>query len=1042
MFAIDADGRSPMHYAAKHGQSTLLRYLCARHAPNMTDNAGLSELWYAAASGHAECAKILLEAGAQVNLSSKDHDSVLLAATKTNNAVLVQHLLHAGAALDDDTAYDRANAVMWCCQHGFADTLSLLVKGGACLSTPSRIPYKHDDIETDVVLPPLLVADGDLFPLLVRGGADLNVYGPEIKPFNSESAFLYFSRQKNTDRLKLMLDHAVDVNQCEKTSGRSIFYSYLFDEKFKRDLPFIWERLLRMPSVQVTQPDPVTQMTPLEYFIRKHDAVVVDRLLELGADPTILSAATDRVSLYASQGPVNAFFHAVAQNDLAILQKLCEHTPAVDWHMTDEGGATIISFAVRSAQGYSYQNTEMLKYLQKAMGDVYLTVFEKPDNQGLRPADYACRQRHDLLYQALLELGVAPADADQDMEDAMEQDNNFIPSQEVEAAAEAERAALELQEKEKAKSDDEKKDEDAQDKIDSYSGMQTYGRLVHDETHPDRPLDIMLQKIDINSYNSFNMFYKMSVIYNTVLDVYVLWTRWGSFGEEGMHQKTPYLTLPEAVAEFRSIFRSKSGNTWDDYLEGNFEAKPGRFELIRARPPRKLPVLHPLDLADALAVAPSQLPRPIHETMQVVADFDLLVDTYKQLGLDVPVGQVPQSSIDEAYLIMKRIQATQTKLEEMRSNLDTAEKHAKRRELVHKLCQDSTAYYRLLPRANDKKRGISALHNKSTIDEEMGRLNNVSYVNFAAQVVLAARHHAREINPLDYSYRALQCGFEYMPKETVDFTMVSEYLRTTAKQRAHWQVEHLFKVDRFEERERFSPYANTANRMLLWHGSHVANFMGILKQGLRPKPAAAGHNGSLYGNGIYFADMFCKSISYAGQKEQHKGYALLALCEVALGNECEMTYHNRLQFEEGDYQSVKGLGEEGPNPANIIYDDSGVKIPMGPSIKYDYSRREVYTRPLVNMNEYVVYDESRVRIRYLVLVRDTSLCSLCQQKAQDLRALGNIKIERDYIRLPKNEFGLYDALTVRAYAVSKGTDCKELVEQHLDDWLETRKYSK
>lgn len=135
----------------------------------------------------------------------------------------------------------------------------------------------------------------------------------------------------------------------------------------------------------MSHPDPVTQMTPLEYFIREHDNVVVDRLLELGADPTVLSAATDRDSLYKPQGPVNAFFHAVAQNDLAILQKLCEHTGNVDWHMTDQDGATIVSFAVRSAQGYSYQNVEMLKYLQRAMGDSYLTVFEKADNQGKYP---------------------------------------------------------------------------------------------------------------------------------------------------------------------------------------------------------------------------------------------------------------------------------------------------------------------------------------------------------------------------------------------------------------------------------------------------------------------------------------------------------------------------------------------------------------------------------------------------------------------------------------------------------------------------------
>lgn len=56
--AIDAEGCSPMHYAAKHGQNTLLRYLCERHTPNVTDNEGRTELWYAAAWGQAESAKV------------------------------------------------------------------------------------------------------------------------------------------------------------------------------------------------------------------------------------------------------------------------------------------------------------------------------------------------------------------------------------------------------------------------------------------------------------------------------------------------------------------------------------------------------------------------------------------------------------------------------------------------------------------------------------------------------------------------------------------------------------------------------------------------------------------------------------------------------------------------------------------------------------------------------------------------------------------------------------------------------------------------
>lgn len=50
--------------------------------------------------------------------------------------------------------------------------------------------------------------------------------------------------------------------------------------------------------------------------------------------------------------------------------------------------------------------------------------------------------------------------------------------------------------------------------------------------------------------------------------------------------------------------------------------------------------------------------------------------------------------------------------------------------------------------------------------------------------------------------------------------------------------------------------------MLLWHGSRVSNFVGILSQGLRIAPPEAPVSGYLFGKGIYLADMAEKSINY------------------------------------------------------------------------------------------------------------------------------------------------------------------------------------
>jgi hypothetical protein len=68
--------------------------------------------------------------------------------------------------------------------------------------------------------------------------------------------------------------------------------------------------------------------------------------------------------------------------------------------------------------------------------------------------------------------------------------------------------------------------------------------------------------------------------------------------------------------------------------------------------------------------------------------------------------------------------------------------------------------------------------------------------------------------------------------------------------------------------------------MLLWHGSRVSNFVGILSQGLRIAPPEAPSSGYLFGKGIYLADMASKSLAYCCPTNK---VGLILLCEAALG---------------------------------------------------------------------------------------------------------------------------------------------------------------
>lgn len=56
----DSHGRTPAHYAAKNGQTTLLKHLLELNVTiNSLDSEGLSELWYAVSSNSVECVQVI-----------------------------------------------------------------------------------------------------------------------------------------------------------------------------------------------------------------------------------------------------------------------------------------------------------------------------------------------------------------------------------------------------------------------------------------------------------------------------------------------------------------------------------------------------------------------------------------------------------------------------------------------------------------------------------------------------------------------------------------------------------------------------------------------------------------------------------------------------------------------------------------------------------------------------------------------------------------------------------------------------------------------
>lgn len=71
----------------------------------------------------------------------------------------------------------------------------------------------------------------------------------------------------------------------------------------------------------------------------------------------------------------------------------------------------------------------------------------------------------------------------------------------------------------------------------------------------------------------------MQLLHDSVRDLYIVFTRYGRIGEDGMHQRSPFNNIDEAKKDFCTIFKSKTGNDFTD-LE-NFTRVKKKYALSK-----------------------------------------------------------------------------------------------------------------------------------------------------------------------------------------------------------------------------------------------------------------------------------------------------------------------------------------------------------------------------------------------------------------------------------------------------------------------------
>ncbi|XP_032092862.1 poly [ADP-ribose] polymerase 2 isoform X4 [Thamnophis elegans] len=430
----------------------------------------------------------------------------------------------------------------------------------------------------------------------------------------------------------------------------------------------------------------------------------------------------------------------------------------------------------------------------------------------------------------------------------------------------------------------------------------------------------------------------------------------GNVGKPGQHTLIPcFGDLAKAKEIFTKKFLDKTKNEWSN--RANFQKVSGKYDLLHLDYEVK-DDSNPEAAPEATVSKPkpvSQLDLRVQALIELICNIQTMEEMVTEMKYDTrkaPLGKLTAEQIRAGYQSLQKVEDC------LKHNLAASS-----------LLEACNEFYTRIPhdfglRTPPVIKTLKELHEKVQLLEVL----SADFLKALNEVRIGIKHVQLEQldleHPLDRSYRSLDCELLPLEKTSDIFKVLERYLLST-----HAPTHKTYKmtlIEAFEVNKKCLEAGfrfDLPNRMLLWHGSRLGNWAGILSQGLRVAPPEAPVTGYMFGKGIYFADMSSKSANYCfATRDKDVGFLLLS--EVALG-ECNELVDANPEAEKlllGKH-STKGLGKLVPSDCISLH---GATVPMGPAKETGVVNPNGYT---LNYNEFVIYDPHQVRMKYLLKVR-------------------------------------------------------------------------
>ncbi|XP_028374319.2 protein mono-ADP-ribosyltransferase PARP3 isoform X2 [Phyllostomus discolor] len=476
-------------------------------------------------------------------------------------------------------------------------------------------------------------------------------------------------------------------------------------------------------------------------------------------------------------------------------------------------------------------------------------------------------------------------------------------------------------------------------------------RSPGNQVHGD--YDCTLNQTNIGSNN--NKFYIIQLLEDG--DRFFCWNRWGRVGEVGQSKLSPFDSLDDAKKDFEKKFRDKTKNSWAE--RDHFVAHPGKYTLIEVQGEDETQeAVVKVDGGPVRTVAqrvrPCSLDAATQKLITNIFSKDMFTDAMTLMNLDVkkmPLGKLSKQQIARGFEALEALEAALRAPTAGGPSLEEL----------------SSRFYTVIPHNFGRSRP-PPINSLELLQAKKDMLLVLADIELARSLQTAPEEEERveEVpHPVDRDYQLLRCQLQLLDPEAPEYKVIHTYLAQTGTSYRCPALQHVWKVNREGEGDRFQAHGKLGNRRLLWHGTNVAVVAAILTSGLRIMP----HSGGRVGKGIYFASENSKSAGYVTGMScgDHRiGYMFLG--EVALGREHHITTDQPgLKKPPPGFDSVIARGHTEPDPSQdteLELDGRRVAVPQGqPTPCPEFSGSSF------SQSEYLIYQESQCRLRYLLEVR-------------------------------------------------------------------------